>query len=728
MRRKTFSTLAVAAIAIAYGIALQLGSGVYQTPIGERVLGHGNVETLETVYANWRSAYEQVGGGVGALRLPLAYSPNLSTIASRAQGVFDLNLMDGSIKVSAKGLDGGGYDVWLVDNKPGGTLQPEAGDTLIKLGELMPVGDVATLETRLNPTQLHGFNLDRVAVTRKGESPAQSLVITGAPGLLQQLYYSGQYWPMAHVGDLETASGQSQKPAFDFLLPKPANADGHPVSLADALGAQIARGRFLFLNETFGGNGRTCATCHRQENNFTIDPKFIATLPASDPLFVAETNPVLADLENPALLRQLGLIKVNADGFDRSGVFRGVPHTLALNTSITTELMTMGGDFPQDGAFANALGWSGDGAPGTGSLREFAIGAIKQHLPKTLNRVAGADFRLPTDEELTALEAFQLSLGRAKDYNLAQLTFVSPIVQRGKALFDTKQNVCTNHTEQTGNPAHCPSGETVVQAQTANCNGCHQNAGARSSTTHANPTRDTGVENMGDQPARLLYLSQPNHGDFPTDGGFGQIERTNCGPTHDQTCMGDARFNTTTLIEAADTAPYFHNNSVSTLEEAVAAYNGDGFNNSPGALTSKLADRRTKIGSTQVVAVALFLRSINAVENIRNGNQLDRQAMGLSGANSREVLKLALYETNDAIRVLQEGVLLPYPQAINKLMESRRLESMADALPGTLRNEYIKMAIIRKREALGLIVACDPNAPTPATSTSPMFTCAELGL
>lgn len=241
MRRKTFSTLAVAAIAIAYGIALQLGSGVYQTPTGERVLGHGNVETLETVYANWRLAYEQVGGGVGALRLPLAYSPNLSTIASRAQGVFDLNLMDGSIKVSAKGLDEGGYDVWLVDNKPGGTLQPEAGDTLIKLGELMPVGDVATLETRLNPSQLHGFNLDRVAVTRKGESPAQSLVITGAPGLLQQLYYSGQYWPMAHVGDLETAAGQSQKPAFDFLLPKPANADGHPVSLTDALGAQIGR-------------------------------------------------------------------------------------------------------------------------------------------------------------------------------------------------------------------------------------------------------------------------------------------------------------------------------------------------------------------------------------------------------------------------------------------------------------------------------------------------------
>lgn len=727
MQQKTLLKLAAAVAFMACGFAFNLNLGLNPGSVTERVLGHGNLDTLQTVYANWRSGYEQAGGSAETLRLPLAYSPNLSTVASRARGVFDLNLMDGRVKVSIKGLADGGYDVWLVDNLPGGTLKPEPGDTLLKLGGLKSAGASASFETRLEPKQLQGFKLDRVAVTRQGEPPTQSLVITGTPDLLQQMYYNEQYWPMAQVGGLETPAGQTPQPIFAFLLPKPANAAGNPVSAAGVLSAQIAQGRALFLNETFGGNKRTCATCHRQENNFTLDPKFIATLPPSDPLFVAETNPALADLENPALLRQLGLILTNVDGFDKPGVFRSVPHTLALNTSITTELMTMGGEFPQDAQFANALGWSGDGAPGTGSLREFSLGAIKQHMPKTLNRVAGTDFRLPTDEELTALEAFQLSLGRAKDYNLAQLTFVSPVVQRGKALFDTKQNVCTNQTEQNGNPAQCPPGQTVLQGQTANCNGCHQNAGARSSTTHANPTRDTGVENMGDQSARLLYLSQPNHSEFPTDGGFGQDERHTCGSSHDQTCYGDGRFNTTTIIEAADTAPYFHNNSVSTLEEAVAAYNGDGFNNSPGALTSKAADRKTKIGSTQVVAVALFLRSINAVENIRNGNQLDRQAMGLTGANSQEVLKLAMYETRDAIRVLQEGVLSPYPEAIAKLMEALKLESTAYVLPGAMRNQNIQNAINRKREALRLIVTCDPNAPVPATSTSPMFTCGELG-
>ncbi len=65
----------------------------------------------------------------------------------------------------------------------------------------------------------------------------------------------------------------------------------------------IARGREIFFNETFDGNGRTCGTCHRAERNFTIDPAFISTLPADDALFVAERNPVLAKLERPVLLR-----------------------------------------------------------------------------------------------------------------------------------------------------------------------------------------------------------------------------------------------------------------------------------------------------------------------------------------------------------------------------------------------------------------------------------------
>ncbi len=42
--------------------------------------------------------------------------------------------------------------------------------------------------------------------------------------------------------------------------------------------ACIALGKQIFENETFGGNGRTCATCHPASNNFTIDVPYIRYL------------------------------------------------------------------------------------------------------------------------------------------------------------------------------------------------------------------------------------------------------------------------------------------------------------------------------------------------------------------------------------------------------------------------------------------------------------------
>lgn len=77
----------------------------------------------------------------------------------------------------------------------------------------------------------------------------------------------------------------------------------------------ISKGAELFFEKTFKGNGRTCGTCHPASNNLTIDPDFIAMLPANDPLFVAEFNPALAQLERPQLMRSFGLILENLDGF-----------------------------------------------------------------------------------------------------------------------------------------------------------------------------------------------------------------------------------------------------------------------------------------------------------------------------------------------------------------------------------------------------------------------------
>jgi hypothetical protein len=46
------------------------------------------------------------------------------------------------------------------------------------------------------------------------------------------------------------------------------------------------QGRKLFFEEAFGGNGRTCGTCHLETEGFALSPQSIAELPATDPLFV----------------------------------------------------------------------------------------------------------------------------------------------------------------------------------------------------------------------------------------------------------------------------------------------------------------------------------------------------------------------------------------------------------------------------------------------------------
>lgn len=695
MNKNTFSLLAALALMLGGTIAYLLLTDT-EVSKSEQVTGHGDVETLKNAYSRWKTAYE-ASGGDRFLTISLGYSKALSQEFSRAKGLMRLDLLEGWLTVEVSGLDVGGYEVWLVDNKTGWYQAggQEKANATRRLGRLEPNGEgKRILKTRLDGLAMSGFTLDLVAVTRENRSPEEGGVLFGTPGFMQRLYHGDKPWTVTRVGSWPNLprqdTGFAAKP-FEFMLPKLAHADPKKRNDLDAvLGAEIARGREIFLNETFGGNGRTCATCHRPDNNHTIDPKYILKLPKDDPLFVAEYDPALKDLEKPQLLRQLGLVLANVDGFDRPGVMRSVPHTLALAMSIGTETPADGGEFEEDAKFANAIGWSGDGAPGDGSLRLFAQGAIAQHMTRTLNRVPGIDFRLATDEELDALVAYMLSLGRGEEIALADLTFKSPLVERGKQLFDTKQNP----VDGSGNP---------IFGQTANCNGCHQNAGANSSTTRKNPTRDTGVENMRDQPARLVDAS------VPYDGGFGREERharIDCGPDYDQPCYGDGRFNTPSLVEAADTAPFFHNNSANTIEEAVAYYNTDAFNNSPGSLTSSGKNRHVKLDSSQVVAVAMFLRTLNALENIRSSNRLDQQALALGNRSATEVIRLAAADTKDAIEVLTEGVLIVYPEAVKYLRAALKLERKAASWrAGGQRNELLARAVQLKEKARDSMVA-----------------------
>ena len=388
----------------------------------------------------------------------------------------------------------------------------------------------------------------------------------------------------------------------------------------------ICVGADLFFREPFGGNGRTCGTCHPAGHNFTIDPKFIATLPSTDPLFIAETAPSLANLEIPRQMHGRSLILENLDGFlpDRF-VLRSVPHTLSLSTSVTTPA---GAVTPP----ANRTGWSGDGAPGNGALRDFQTGAIRQHYTKTLNRVAGVDFRLADAGELDRIDAFMRSLGRTNELNLSLVRMQDARAESGRQAF-----------------------------LTVGCNGCHGNAGANASFGGAgNRNFNTGVEGARDNSQLSI---------FPRDGGFG----TDPGPSDcvfgctNSQIFGDGTFNTPPLIEAADTGPFFHTSvnitsasahnveSASTIEEAIAFYDTPAFASSPAGQVVPI-----NLSATQIDDIGRFLRGLNAQFNMQIARKrlvaaqtLAVQVGDTNVAIQRQLIQLALNEVFDAIDVLK---------------------------------------------------------------------------
>ena len=422
------------------------------------------------------------------------------------------------------------------------------------------------------------------------------------------------------------------------------------VSLTECIGADI------FMKENFNGNGRTCGTCHRVERNFAIDAAFIARLPNSDPLFIAENTSdglPLDGLEIPAQLRARGLILENVDGTQPEGptvrfVLRSVPHNLSQGVSVTRPSF-------DPNPPAERTGWSGDGAPSsgtnasgvpmTGRLADFTNGAINQHFTRSLNRVIGTDFRQATEPEGQAVATFMRALGRTNEINLPSITFSDPEADAGRVRF-----------------------------MNSLCNTCHNNAGANDNGSNQNFA--TGVEG-----SRSLALNG-----FPFDGGFGAVGG---GPPF---AIGNATFNTASVIEAADSGPFFHTDtrvvnsndpaqntdSAQTIEQAVGFYNSDFF--------------QLGFTATELRNVARFLRALNAVFNIQMASNriIGARNMGNALGNvarvdrmQRRMAQMTLFELDDAVRVLSQGVVNLNPLQADRVRTARsRIETVA-ATSGT---------------------------------------------
>ena len=409
----------------------------------------------------------------------------------------------------------------------------------------------------------------------------------------------------------------------------------------------VCAGARVFFDEKFNGNGRTCGTCHPAQNNFTLDKPFIDTLPATDPLFVFEQQPgTLGTLETPALRMVDALIKENVDDFNdlpHKFVSRAVSHTFSLATSITRD--------PADGTSASVpqrTGWGGDGAP-DGTLRTFVDGAIKQHLTTNLDRVAGRDFRVPTNTERDQILAFQLALGRTADINLSQATFTDAGAAAGKTAF--------------------------MDPMAGRCNECHANAGANSLVSGKNRNFNTGTVTAPATP--IVALGTFADGSFLLDGGFGGQGRATNNPnfaagTPNGTLdsFGDGTFNTPPLIEAADTGPFFHQHGfgqgagdpTNFIESGVAFYATGLFLNSPAAHELDLKFGAPVNVGPNIGTIGRFLRVLNASFNLAMARQrmdasraLNIQYWGYRDDIQKGLLRLANEEIDDARRVLVNG-------------------------------------------------------------------------
>jgi len=608
------------------------------------------VDDLADQFAFFENVFVNFGGHDRDFEVGAGFSPALSTekivsngLTASARIAMSMNAPAGLVTHIQATLNGvpldQRFDLWFVKNQPGSSILPEQTDQLVLIGSFGTV-DVANQALTLDVSPLGGvggpiYDFDLVVVTRAGLDPTRSRVLTG-----ERTFFEKRFFRAAAGIPMDTVTGAL-------------------ASDVESLDPIVRRGAQVFFNETFGGNGRTCGTCHRREANMTITPAFIATLPPSDPLFVPETNPALAQLEDMALLRGRGLVRENVDGFSAPPVQRFANHLFTLGTSLNMTAQAVRG-YPASPPM-HAVGRGADGAPGRSTLHEFLEGAIVQHFPRTLARVPGRDFRLPTQAEADAVEAFQLFLGRSHEIDTTRLGFADATAQRGQAL--------------------------ATSPQTGKCFICHASLLGLADF----------FENF-DQGINQAVTGLPFDDGFrqPLTGPIPQSIPPNEIP-------GAQLFNVTPLVEAADLGGFFHNNGAQTIEAAVNHYTSSFFQSSPGgALVGGIA-----ISPAQSDDIANFLRELNALENMR---QVRKRALFVQQNRSdgnAAILAIAIDDTQDALRDLRDKGLNLAAQ--NELATVLQALQITVAQPDASRPAFLATALVYLDLAEASVLSANPQ-------------------
>lgn len=301
---------------------------------------------------------------------------------------------------------------------------------------------------------------------------------------------------------------------------------------------------FLFTKEEFGGNGRTCITCHFAETG-TISPAQVQALYSSDPdapLF----RPIDSDdgaSDDYTQLRERATFRVTvdlppgvtltSDPTATSVVFRrGVPTT--LNTP----------------ALDPVIMWDGRAR----DLKDQALGAILGHSEATIT---------PTDEQLERIIEFE----------------------KGSAFFSS--DLLRNYS-QGGSAPTWPEGVTEAEqrgrrwfAQSSAaprfniCGQCH--GGPMTNETQSNSGLPVGKHFQTANVSEFNTLGNPSYEfTFPDPRNPGRTVKVVTPDPGRALVTGDARdvnfFKIPTLWGVQHTAPYFHDNSARTLEELMDHY------------------------------------------------------------------------------------------------------------------------------------------------------------
>jgi len=325
----------------------------------------------------------------------------------------------------------------------------------------------------------------------------------------------------------------------------------HGVVKALCLAKRFEEGRRLFEEETFGGNGRTCATCHSaQTGTFTpADARRRLAKNPDDPLFVHDG---LDDgVQGTTRITEHATVRIDipltsrvrlVDDSAASVVFlRGTPTT--INTpSLQPVFMYDGRDT---------------------TLEEQALGAIHGHArngvePTLLQLQLIAEFQRTSPRFFSSLQLFIFARGGPPPELPRGLTAAQ---KRGRAMFD---DVPVTEGSTRGLCATCHSGPMLDVANEFNLFGAP--AGSRffgvgvSERNKLNLPVHQFVLDGTDvvaTPDIGMILTEPMPPEFPPF--IPLVFLTNI-------------FKTPSLWGIRHTAPYFHDNSAKSLEELAEHY------------------------------------------------------------------------------------------------------------------------------------------------------------